>query len=484
MVRRRCTCDDGRTMSNTPTLDAPAAGRPDLPGGPRTRSGAPPATPRIASSAASPPAWPRTSASRCCGCGRRSWSRRRSVVRASRCTPASGWCCPPTRSSPRSAPGLESASRRGARPRRVRRLVDAGPAIALGALGFGLLLIVQGVPRRGCRVLAAADRDRRHRAAVAAGRRGAARAVGRQTGRIDPVRMVFGVRQLAGRRPGRRRRPPDRAGHRRLRAPRGPDGRRPQHPAVGRRRLPRPGDRHRPVDLPAGRRPDRGARRAGAHPGARRHGRPPARLGAADPGPDPEERPRLGRASPASPAPRSATCAPGCSRARATTPSTLAGALRGVAAEVEDNHGVDVDLVCVGDCPFTERLRAAGQRHPRGPGQRGQARGHRQGRRVRRGDRRPRSRSSSATAGVGFDPDDVAGGPDRRPRAASSTGWTVTAARPRSGRRPARAPRCACACPARSRRRSTMAEPAQREGPGRHRRRPRDVPGRRQGRAR
>jgi signal transduction histidine kinase len=37
---------------------------------------------------------------------------------------------------------------------------------------------------------------------------------------------------------------------------------------------------------------------------------------------------------------------------------TLAGAMRTIAAEVEDNHGVDVDLVCVGDCPFTERLRA------------------------------------------------------------------------------------------------------------------------------
>jgi signal transduction histidine kinase len=37
---------------------------------------------------------------------------------------------------------------------------------------------------------------------------------------------------------------------------------------------------------------------------------------------------------------------------------TLAGAMRTIAAEVEDHHGVDVDLVCVGDCPFTEPLRA------------------------------------------------------------------------------------------------------------------------------
>ena len=41
-----------------------------------------------------------------------------------------------------------------------------------------------------------------------------------------------------------------------------------------------------------------------------------------------------------------------------TDSETLAGALRTIAAEVEDNHGVDVDVVCVGDCPFDEPLRA------------------------------------------------------------------------------------------------------------------------------
>lgn len=39
-------------------------------------------------------------------------------------------------------------------------------------------------------------------------------------------------------------------------------------------------------------------------------------------------------------------------------PSTLAEAVRAVAAEVEDAHGVPVEVVCVGDCPLDERLPA------------------------------------------------------------------------------------------------------------------------------
>ncbi|WP_110182844.1 ATP-binding protein [Nocardioides solisilvae] len=41
------------------------------------------------------------------------------------------------------APGLEGATRTGKRPGPVRRISDVGPAIALGALGFGLLLVLQ-----------------------------------------------------------------------------------------------------------------------------------------------------------------------------------------------------------------------------------------------------------------------------------------------------------------------------------------------------
>ncbi len=40
------------------------------------------------------------------------------------------------------APGLESASRTGKRPGRVRRLADAGPAIAVASVGFGALLLL------------------------------------------------------------------------------------------------------------------------------------------------------------------------------------------------------------------------------------------------------------------------------------------------------------------------------------------------------
>ena len=100
-------------------------------------------------------------------------------------------------------------------------------------------------------------------------------------------------------------------------------------------------DRGRAVGLPAGRRPDRRARRAGPHPGARRRRRPPARLGAADAGPDPEERrrraavARLARAQErdlrawlfAEPrdrrrAPSPARCAPRRPRSRTPTAST------------------------------------------------------------------------------------------------------------------------------------------------------------------
>jgi signal transduction histidine kinase len=42
-------------------------------------------------------------------------------------------------------PGLESASRGGRRPGSLRRMVDVGPAIALMALAFGALLLIQAV---------------------------------------------------------------------------------------------------------------------------------------------------------------------------------------------------------------------------------------------------------------------------------------------------------------------------------------------------
>jgi signal transduction histidine kinase/phage shock protein PspC (stress-responsive transcriptional regulator) len=47
------------------------------------------------------------------------------------------------------APGLASATRGGRRPGRIRRLTDVGPAIALAALGFGAILLLEAVLGRG-----------------------------------------------------------------------------------------------------------------------------------------------------------------------------------------------------------------------------------------------------------------------------------------------------------------------------------------------
>ncbi|WP_127479792.1 ATP-binding protein [Nocardioides pantholopis] len=47
------------------------------------------------------------------------------------------------------APGLESATRSGRRPGRRRRLLDVGPSIALAALGLGVLLMVEAALGRG-----------------------------------------------------------------------------------------------------------------------------------------------------------------------------------------------------------------------------------------------------------------------------------------------------------------------------------------------
>ena len=90
------------------------------------------------------------------------------------------------------APGLESATRGGRRPSRIRRLTDVGPAIALAALGFGAILLLEAVLGRGAVLwplflgLAGvallwrqADEAQRERWLDT-------------TGRIDPVRVVIG----------------------------------------------------------------------------------------------------------------------------------------------------------------------------------------------------------------------------------------------------------------------------------------------------
>src|SRR4051812_10411976 len=91
-----------------------------------------------------------------------------------------------------STPGAESASRTGRRPRRVRRLADAGPTVALAALGLGVIFVAQAtlgsaavfwpivIGLAGVALLwRQADEVQRERWLDT-------------SGRLDPVRMVFG----------------------------------------------------------------------------------------------------------------------------------------------------------------------------------------------------------------------------------------------------------------------------------------------------
>jgi signal transduction histidine kinase/phage shock protein PspC (stress-responsive transcriptional regulator) len=90
------------------------------------------------------------------------------------------------------APGLESATRGGRRPGRIRRLGDVGPAIALAALGLGAVFLLEAVLGRGlvfwplflglvgiALLWRQADEAQRERWLDS-------------TGRIDPVRAVLG----------------------------------------------------------------------------------------------------------------------------------------------------------------------------------------------------------------------------------------------------------------------------------------------------
>ena len=120
---------------------------------------------------------------------------------------------------------------------------------------------------------------------------------------------------------------------------------------------------------------------------------------------------------------------------------SLAAALEQAAAEVEDAHGVAIDVVAVGDRPLDERARRARRRHPRGARQRGQVRRRGRRRRRLRGDRAATGRRcSSATAAR-------ASTPTRCPPTAagcasrSSAGWSATAGPRRSARPREPAPR-------------------------------------------
>jgi len=55
------------------------------------------------------------------------------------------WLVLPAQPFDREAPGLESATRQGKRPGRMRRLADSGPAVALVALGLGVVLTAEAI---------------------------------------------------------------------------------------------------------------------------------------------------------------------------------------------------------------------------------------------------------------------------------------------------------------------------------------------------
>ena len=102
------------------------------------------------------------------------------------------WMLPSDQHFETAAPGIESATRGGRRPGRIRRLGDVGPAIALAALGVGGIFLLEAVLGRGAifwPLLIAvigvallwrqADEAQRERWLST-------------SGRIDPVRVVFG----------------------------------------------------------------------------------------------------------------------------------------------------------------------------------------------------------------------------------------------------------------------------------------------------
>src|SRR3954452_13621944 len=102
------------------------------------------------------------------------------------------WLLPSDSHFETGAPGIESATRGGRRPGRIRRLGDVGPAVALAALGLGAVLLLEAVLGRGAvfwpivigvvgvaLLWRQADEAQRERWLDS-------------TGRIDPVRVVFG----------------------------------------------------------------------------------------------------------------------------------------------------------------------------------------------------------------------------------------------------------------------------------------------------
>ena len=92
-------------------------------------------------------------------------------------------------------------------------------------------------------------------------------------------------------------------------------------------------------------------------------------------------------------------------------------ALEAAAAEVEDAHGVPVDVVAVGDAPLDDARRGARRGGARGARQRREVRAAaRRSSRVRRGGATTRVEVFVRDRGPGFDPERGAGRPARRAR--------------------------------------------------------------------
>ncbi len=120
------------------------------------------------------------------------------------------WLMLPARRDPEEAPGLGAARRTGRRPGRLRRLAGAGPVVVLAVLGIGLVLVVQALTGAGAVVwplaLAAAgtallwrqaDEAQRERWADASGRVGPARVLLGRGGWAAWARLLVGALLVA-----------------------------------------------------------------------------------------------------------------------------------------------------------------------------------------------------------------------------------------------------------------------------------------------
>ena len=140
-----------------------------------------------------------------------------------------------------------------------------------------------------------------------------------------------------------------------------------------------------------------------------------------------------------------------------TDSTTLAGALKEMAADVETQHNVVVDVVTVGDCALDEALRPVVHAAREAVVNVAKHAG------TQRADVYAETSDSAVDVfvrdrGAGFDVDARRHATGTASATASSTGWAATAAARTYALLPARAPRSACTCPA------PRTAPAQRRG--------------------